>query len=474
VESMIAASVTGCVEVPIDPRTRDVVQNIYIRKVEKVIGEPWAMEFATFEADDILLSYLRERTQAPFEPQHPDADAVCHDAYRLAETFNNPVSMKAVLAALGQIEFGKGHAREAIALWDRALANDGAELPSRWPAIIYRLRARARAQLGDAVGALRDTNLYVEYLESRRAAQSADEVALLNLKFGAALKDEELARVRAEARAAGLATSRQAFIRDLVATAAVLLVAAALLGMWMWHRRKLAVEAREAAEEGLAALGRLTGGIAHDFNNLLGVLQQAVGLLAHRESVAGDAAATDLVQQARQASQICADITSQLLSFARQQNLQPEALEVDRYLRDVLPLLERAAGTAITVRVETPEPAPVAWVDPRQLTAALLNLTTNARDALSGGGTITVRAVPDGNRRVRVDVIDEGCGMPPEVLARAIEPFYSTKKVGHGSGLGLSMVQGFATQSGGTLAIASSPGRGTTVSLWLPAARAPT
>ena len=115
---------------------------------------------------------------------------------------------------------------------------------------------------------------------------------------------------------------------------------------------------------------------------------------------------------------------------------------------------------------------PAAWVDRRQLTAALLNVAANARDAMLHGGRFTVRAYSEDGRWIRIDMTDEGCGMAPEVLAHAIEPFYSTKAVGHGSGLGLSMVEGFATQSGGSLALVSELNRGTTVSLWLPTAGA--
>jgi signal transduction histidine kinase len=445
--------------------------------------EDYAAAGADFLKSRALLESIGDRFAQSFTQQRlcqvaarmghrSDAPAVCSDAYELAEAVKNPISAKFVLTALGQIEFGEGHAREAVDLWDRALAEDGVDLPKHTRSSIYSARGRARAQLGDPVGALRDTNLYVKSLEDDRQARGADQLALLKVMFDTTLKGEELARVRAETRAAELATSRQAFIRNLVAASAIFAVAAVPLGMWSWHRRKLAVESGKAAEQRLAAIGRLTGGIAHDFNNLLGVLQQAIGMLEHRESVAGDAAAIDLVRQARQANQICADITSQLLSFSRQQNLQPEVVEMDRYLSDVQSLLERAAGTAVKLQVEMQEPRPVAWVDRRQLTAALLNLVANARDAMSSGGTLTVRASAEVDQRVRIDVIDKGCGMLPEVLTRATEPFYSTKAVGHGTGLGLSMVQGFATQSGGTLAIASEPNRGTTVSLWLPAAAA--
>jgi signal transduction histidine kinase len=429
--------------------------------------------------DPVALSFTQQRlckVAAEMVAHRADAPTVCHAAYEIAEAVKNPVSVKIALAELGRIEFAKGHARGAILLWDRVLANDGIDIPKDLRAEVYGLRGRARAQVADAVGALRDTDIYVESLQEDRKTRSAGQVALLNAKFTIALKDEEIARVRAEASATELVTSQRAFIRNLVAAtaSATIAIGAGLFGAWLWHRRKLALDARNAAEERLAAIGRLTGGVAHDFNNLVNVLQQAIGLLARRETVARDAGAVDLIQQARRASELCADITSQLLSVSRQQNLKPEAVEMEGYLRDVLPLLERAAGPTIKVVVEVREPKPVAWVDRRQLTAALLNLATNARDAMGDAGVLAVRASAQANRRTRIDVVDEGCGMTPEVLARAVEPFYSTKAVGKGSGLGLSMVQGFAAQSGGSLEIASAPNQGTTVSLWLPAEGAST
>jgi len=436
---------------------------------------------ADFEKSRALLEVIGDRFAESFTrqrlcqvaakmPDRLDAPAVCRGAYELANTVKNPISAKLVLMALGRIEFGKSHDEEAVELWDRALAEDGVDLPKRTQSAIYSLRGQAKARLGDTLGALRDTNLYVKSLEDERQARSADQSALLKLMFDTALKSEELAKVRAEARVAEMAASRQTFIRNLFIVSTILLVATVPLGMWSWHRRKVVVGARRAAEDRLVALGQLTGGIAHDFNNLLGVLYHTIGLLGRRQSVAGDPVALDLVQQAQQASEIGAEITSQLLSFARQQNLKPEAVSMSAFLLDVRPLLVSAAGSMMTVQVETQDANSVAWVDRRQLTAALLNLVANSRDAMSD--TFIVRAYTDVGRRIRIDAIDRGCGMTPAVLARALEPFYSTKAVGAGSGLGLSTVQGFVGQSGGSLEIISEPNRGTTVSLWLPAAGA--
>jgi signal transduction histidine kinase len=420
--------------------------------------------------DRFALSFTLQRlcTVAAKMPDQKDASAICHDAADLGNSVKNPVAVKFVLAALAQIKLGEGHTKEAIDLWDQALANDGVNLPSRTPSAIYSQRAQARARTGDVVGAFEDMSLYVKALEQERKARSADQAALVKVVTDSILTGEELARMRAEARAAELTASRQILIRNLVLAAAILVIAAFVLGMWSWHRRKLVEKEREAAEERLATIGRLISGIAHDFNNLLCIIQLAIGSLTRRKAVASDTAAGDLLGQVRLAAKDCADITSKLLSFARQDTLQPEALEMGQFLKDLRPLLARTAGLAIGMQLEIQEPSPVAWVDRRQLTIALLNLTANARDAMSLGGVIIFHTLTDADGRVRIDVKDDGRGMSPEQLSRAIEPFYSTKPLGQGSGLGLSMVEGFAAQSGGAFAIVSSPERGTTASLWLP------
>ena len=423
--------------------------------------------------DRLALSFTMQRLcmVAARGDHRSDAPGLCSDAYSLAQAVKNPVTAKIVLTAMGLIEASRGRERAAVELWDRVLARDGVDIPRSLQARVYGFRGTARARLGDSAGALSDRNVYTQSLENDRKTRSAGQVALLNVKFALALKDEELAKLRAEQRSHELDASRQALIRDAIAAAAVatIVAIAALLSAWLWHRRKIAVDARAAAEERLAAVGRLTGGVAHDFNNLLSVIHQAAGLLALRESVKADAIAEQLVEQARRAARLCADITSQLLSFGTPAKPEP---------RTCRPGSPPARGPAATracrryVRQGGPRdhvPMPQAWVDRRQLTAALLNLVSNARDALPDGGTVTVRVTPDRDRMVRIDVVDDGHGMRPEVLARATEPFYSTKAVGDGSGLGLSMVHGFATQSGHAL-IVSAPNGGTTVSMRLPAA----
>jgi signal transduction histidine kinase len=424
------------------------------------------------EASPTDLFYIVQRLcmGAAQTPERADAGAVCQEAYDRAAAVKDPEGVKTALAEIAQIDLEHGHASQAVDIWNHVLVDDGVDLPPLFQARVFNYRARGLTQLGDYAGALRDTKRYVAWLEDERKTQSVNEVAVLRVRFETALKDDELARARAEAHAAELAISHQTFVRNLLVGSAVVMVAAGAFGAWLVRRRQLAVNGRRVAEERLAAIGRLTGGIAHDFNNLLTVIQQAVGLLLRRKSVAEDEAALDLVSQAREASQICVDITSQLLSFSRQQNLKPESVALDRYLPENLPLLERAVGANVGIRLELQAADRAAWVDERQLTAALLNLATNARDAMGGSGTLTLSLSDPIDGLIRLDVIDDGCGMTMEVLAHATDPFYSTKAVGSGSGLGLSMVQGFITQSGGELRIVSEPNLGTTVSLYLPPA----
>jgi signal transduction histidine kinase len=243
-------------------------------------------------------------------------------------------------------------------------------------------------------------------------------------------------------------------------------------------------EAALAQAQKMEAVGRLTGGIAHDFNNLLTAVVGNLELLQLR--VADDERGLRLAGAAFQAAMRGARLTSQLLAFSRTQKLSLEATDINAILRGMDELLARTVGPLIELRL-LPEPAiRPALADANQLELALLNLAINARDAMPEGGRLTIatgRQVialgegGDGELDLRpgcyavVSVADTGTGMPPEVLARAIEPFFTTKGIGQGTGLGLSQVYGIARQSGGDLRIESSPGRGTTVRILLPEAR---
>jgi PAS domain S-box-containing protein len=228
----------------------------------------------------------------------------------------------------------------------------------------------------------------------------------------------------------------------------------------------------------MEAIGRLTGGVAHDFNNLLAVLSNGLQVLAMQSRTHLD---MKMVEGMRRAIDRGASLTQQLLAFARQQPLQAEVHDLNTLIRDFAPMLARAGNRTTPCQLNLSSQQAFALVDAPRFEAALLNLVVNAMDAMSEGGAVIIGAgivesgveitpaLPAG-RYVRVFVSDTGVGMPPEVLAQALEPFYTTKPAGKGTGLGLSQVYGFITQSGGDLVISSRQGHGTTVDLYLPTA----
>jgi two-component system, NtrC family, sensor kinase len=244
------------------------------------------------------------------------------------------------------------------------------------------------------------------------------------------------------------------------------------------------IEGRRRAEASLLqaqrldAVGQMTGGIAHDFNNLLTVILGNIDL-AQR---GGDPARLQrLLKSARYAAERGASLVRQLLAFSRGQELHPKVVDLNDVLADTGSLMRRAVSEAIEFELDC---APGLWptrIDVAEFEAALLNLAVNARDAMQGRGRLVLRtrnvsaasdekcsgALKPGDYVV-LSVIDNGAGMPPDVLARVYEPFFTTKEVGKGSGLGLSQVHGFVRQSGGDIAIESKMGRGTTVRLYLP------
>jgi len=230
----------------------------------------------------------------------------------------------------------------------------------------------------------------------------------------------------------------------------------------------------------MEAIGQLTGGIAHDFNNLLTAV---VGHLEMAEArVVGDSRTRGLIEAALRAADRGATLTRHLLAFARRQHLEPRSVDIAVVVDGVEKMLRQTIGPDIRLVIQVGFDLPPAWVDPNQLELAILNLALNARDAMPIGGTLRISAQsaraeagvspPDlsvGNYLV-VSVSDTGTGMNPEILARAFEPFFTTKEAGRGSGLGLSIVHGFAAQSGGSVQITSSLDNGTNVDLWLPRA----
>jgi len=238
--------------------------------------------------------------------------------------------------------------------------------------------------------------------------------------------------------------------------------------------------AQLAQAQKMQSLGQLTGGIAHDFNNLLTVIIGSLSLL--KAVNATPERVRELARHADEAAARAAALTQRLLAFSRRQPLRPQSIDLRALLSGMEQLLRRTLPADIAIGVEVEANTWLCRVDPVQLESAVLNLAINARDAMPKGGSLRIAA---SNARVEaksalaqeglsagdyvsIAVIDTGTGMTPEVLAQAFEPFFTTKGVGLGSGLGLSMVYGFANQSGGQAKLFSRLGSGTTVRLYLP------
>jgi PAS domain S-box-containing protein len=246
---------------------------------------------------------------------------------------------------------------------------------------------------------------------------------------------------------------------------------------------KLRAAELEAAQEQLRmsqkleAMGQLTGGVAHDFNNLLMPITGALDLLQRRGL--GGEREQRLIAGALQSAERAKTLVQRLLAFARRQPLQSRAVDLGELIRGMADLVASTSGPQIRVMIDLPDQLPAATADPNQLEMAVLNLSVNARDAMPDGGTLTISAAAETvgpghpaklrpGDYVRFSVADTGVGMDEETVARAIEPFFSTKGIGKGTGLGLSMAHGLASQLGGGLHIVSRPGLGTRIDVWLP------
>jgi signal transduction histidine kinase len=229
----------------------------------------------------------------------------------------------------------------------------------------------------------------------------------------------------------------------------------------------------------LDALGKLTGGIAHDFNNLLASVLGGLNLIEHRAKLDGNSA--QILEMTRHAALQGKELIDRMLAFSRRQSLVPRTVSLHDVKGALEAMLAPVLGGLVVLNWDLADDVWPVFVDQSQLELALMNLIINARDAMPGGGTITIRAanhsagigkldLADGNY-VKLSIVDTGRGIPPELLDKVMEPFFTTKDVGKGTGLGLSTAYGFARQSGGTLQLRSAVGTGTTVELWLPRAR---
>ncbi len=237
------------------------------------------------------------------------------------------------------------------------------------------------------------------------------------------------------------------------------------------------LESRLRQAQKMEAVGQLTGGVAHDFNNLLQVVLSGLTLIDRVQDAERRA---KLLESVRRAAQRGGELTKRLLTVARRQSLRPEAIDLGVWLGDGAgELLSRTLRGDIRTVLRVPPGLPPVEADPNELELAVLNLAVNARDAMQGGGTLTIVAEcvmqdgltdPDGldGRFIRLSVTDTGAGMSEATLGRVFEPFFTTKGVGEGTGLGLAQVYGFARQSGGGVRLQSRLGEGTTVSILLP------
>ncbi len=333
----------------------------------------------------------------------------------------------------------------------------------------------ARSRTTEPATALREQNR--ELLRSlSELAERQDEAQRLNRELAETNRGVVALHAELEAQAALLREAGALLESQVAARTAELAQANARLLAEAVERERMEQDLRQSQK--LEAVGQLTGGVAHDFNNLLTIIRSSVDFLRRpdlpevRRKRYMDAV-SDTVDRA-------AKLTGQLLAFARRQSLKPEVFEVGERLRGVAEMLDTITGARIHVRVEASDRRTLVRADLNQFETALVNIAVNARDAMDGSGTLTMRVVADqalptirghaGSRGpfAAVSLTDTGSGIPLEVLGRIFEPFFTTKDIGRGTGLGLSQVFGFAKQSGGDVDVTSAIGEGTTFTLYLP------
>jgi nitrogen-specific signal transduction histidine kinase len=230
------------------------------------------------------------------------------------------------------------------------------------------------------------------------------------------------------------------------------------------ERKVLEEQLRQAQK--MEAVGQLAGGIAHDFNNLLTVIGGYAEIARHR--IGAGPGAGDL-KEIQRAAERAAGLTRQLLAFARKQVLEPVLLDLNEVAGALVPMLSRLLGTGIEIAMLAADELPPVLADRAQLEQVVINLAINARDAMPDGGTLAIETLHD-EGLVHLSVSDTGVGIDPAQLERIFEPFYTTKDVGLGTGLGLATVDGIVTQSGGRVDVTSQPGMGSTFTVTLPAA----
>lgn len=363
--------------------------------------------------------------------------------------------------------------KTAATAFKQALATKAAVLNTRTGVRVYKGLAEAEALLGNHRAAHAAAAVYAQRLVITHDQQAAQEVAVMQVK----------ADLKREAEKTAALAREKMLLLDLNAKAASetrLIIALAVLGslaiavfVLLISQRRRAEAERLVVETRSEELSRICSGVAHDFNNLLTVVRQGADILVRKAGPHPNTVENRVAESIRQAAQAGSEITRQLLSFGRQMQLKPRAVNCREYFRHHTLLLDRAANNRAAVNVQAMDVALAMWVDPAQLTSALINLILNACDSMVARGTIRIRvgAASGLGGFIRITVSDNGKGMTAEILQRCTDVFFTTKETGVGIGLGLSAVQGFMQQSGGTLDIKSEVGKGTVVTLDLPDAQ---
>jgi PAS domain S-box-containing protein len=298
---------------------------------------------------------------------------------------------------------------------------------------------------------------------------------------GERIPEYETVRVRADGTQVDVASTMWLITDHSGAAVGVSTIARDISERKQAEADRRALEDRMNQSQRLESLGQLAGGIAHDFNNLLAVILNYAGFVA--DEIKDNESARADVEEIRAAAERAARLTHQLLIFGRRETIEPELLDLSTIVDNVQTLLSRTIGEHVGFVVRTPANLPAIRADRGQMEQVLLNLAVNARDAMPEGGTLTIETdiaeldeaavrVHPGmrpGRHVQLSVSDTGVGMSPDVIARAFEPFFSTKSKEEGTGLGLATVYGIVTEAGGSVTIDSEPGLGTTVRVYIPA-----
>lgn len=392
----------------------------------------------------------------------------------------------ALIAQLGQMALQSSGEQQVIPALPGLLANE-----LKIDAVVLALNGRddtpveLKASADIDVAAVAESlhanwPMLVESMPAGRAITLGAAQRHLLGEVGDTFPSAAAALLRDRERPLGVLLALSATPRQFHHDALHLLQSAATLAAALMQRQH--TEEQLAHAQRLDAIGQLTGGVAHDFNNLLTIVSGSLQLL--EDEYAQRPEALELIDEALRSVKRGAELTSKLLAFARRQALSPRAVLPEPLVHDLGIILQRTLGEAFCLTIECPAAMPPAYVDPTQLETALINLVLNARDAMPGGGEIALSVAEcwvrpgeaadlGAGHYLVIRVRDHGTGMSAEVARRAIEPFFTTKAAGRGSGLGLSMAYGFARQSNGSLHVDSEAGRGTTMSLFLPVARVP-